>query len=92
VTALEGPPYFPDFYSADFYLFSRLNSTLNVWHFCDATDIKNATEELKSLSKNYFQECFQILYIVAGRSVYLHKRTIFKDSIYTLNDCTVMYF
>jgi hypothetical protein len=28
--------------------------------FCDATDIiKNTTEELKRLSQNGFQECFQ---------------------------------
>jgi hypothetical protein len=32
-------------------------------HFCDATDIiKNATEKLKRLSHNGFQECFQHLY------------------------------
>jgi hypothetical protein len=31
--------------------------------FCDATDvIKNATEELKRLSRKYFQKCFQQLY------------------------------
>jgi len=30
---------------------------------CDATEIiKNATEELKMLSQNGFQECFQHLY------------------------------
>jgi len=34
-----------------------------MWRFCDATDIiKNATEELKRLSQNGFQECFQHLY------------------------------
>jgi hypothetical protein len=34
-----------------------------VWRFCDATDIiKNATEELKRLSQNGFQERFQQLY------------------------------
>ena len=32
-------------------------------HFCDVTDIiRNATEELKRLSQNGFQECFQHLY------------------------------
>jgi hypothetical protein len=31
--------------------------------FCDATDMsKNATEELKGLSWNGLQECFQLLY------------------------------
>jgi hypothetical protein len=45
--------------TADFYLLPRLNGR----HFCAATEkIKNATEELKSLSQNGFQECFQQLY------------------------------
>ena len=40
-----------------------MNSS-SVWRFCDATDIiKNATEELKRLSQNGFQERFQHLYI-----------------------------
>jgi len=30
--------------------------------FRDATDIKNATEELKRLSQNGFKECLQHLY------------------------------
>jgi hypothetical protein len=40
-----------------------LKSVLKGWRFCDATDIiKNATEELKRLSKNYFQENFLNVY------------------------------
>jgi len=69
VTTLEHPPYSPDISSADFYLFPRLNSSLKGRRFCNAPDIKNPTEELKSLSKNGFQKCFQLFYIVAGRSV-----------------------
>ena len=42
----------------DFHRFSRLKSTFMGRRFCDATDvIKNATEELKKLSQNCFQEC-----------------------------------
>jgi len=69
VTTLEHPPYSPDLIPADFYLFPPLKSALKGRRFCDATDIiKNATEELKSFSKNGFQECFKQLK-VSGRSV-----------------------
>ena len=45
-----------------FTCFPRLKSALKGRHFCDTTDIiKNATEELKSFSRNGFQECFQRL-------------------------------
>jgi len=48
---------------ADFYLFSRLKSALKGRRYCGATDInKNATEELKRLLQNGFQEGFQQLY------------------------------
>jgi hypothetical protein len=47
----------------DFYLLPQLISALNVRFFCGATDtMKNATEELKRVSQNGFQECFQHLY------------------------------
>jgi hypothetical protein len=53
----------PDLVPADLYLFPRLTSALKGRHFYDATDIiRNATEELKWLSLNGFQECFQHLY------------------------------
>jgi hypothetical protein len=40
-----------------------MKSALKGRRFCDATDIiKNATEELKMVSQNGFQECFQHLY------------------------------
>ena len=63
VTTLERPPYSPDLAAADLYLFLRLKLALMRRRFCDSTDIiKNATEELKRLSQNCFQECFQHLY------------------------------
>jgi hypothetical protein len=47
----------------DFYLFSRLKLAFKGWRFCDVIDIiKNATKELKRLSQNGFQACFQYLY------------------------------
>jgi transposase len=63
VTSLERPPYFPELAAADFYLFFQLKSTLKGRRFCNATGIiKNATEELKRLSKRGLQECFQHFY------------------------------
>jgi len=63
VTILAYLPYHSDLTSADLYLFPRLQSTLKEWRFCDAADfIKIATEELKILSQNGFQKCFQKLY------------------------------
>jgi ABC-type oligopeptide transport system ATPase subunit len=50
-------------HSADFYLFPRLKSPLNGRYYCDVHDIiKNATKELKRLSQNESQECFQRIY------------------------------
>jgi hypothetical protein len=63
VTTLEHPPHSSGPPQTDFYLFSRLKSAPKKWHFCDIPDIiKNVAEELKRLSQNSFQECFQNLY------------------------------
>jgi hypothetical protein len=52
VTTLEHPPCSSNLYPAEFYLFTRLKSTLKGRHFYKATDIiKNATEKLKRLSQ-----------------------------------------
>jgi len=49
----DNPGASPDLAPADVYLFPRLNSVLKGRGFGDATAIiKNATEELKRLSKN----------------------------------------
>jgi hypothetical protein len=59
VTTLEHPPYSPGLASADFELLSRLKSALKGRRICDgAKIIKNATKELKRLSQNDLQECF----------------------------------
>jgi hypothetical protein len=45
------------------YLFPLPKSVLKGRRFCDATDIiQNATEELKKLSQNGFQERYQHMY------------------------------
>jgi len=57
----------PNLVVADIYLFLRLKSALK-GGCLDAADLnKNGIEELKRLSQNYFQECFQI-FTVAGIS------------------------
>jgi len=62
LTTLEHSPYSPDMALANSYLFPQLKSALKGQPFYFATDItKNATEELKRLSQNCFQECFQQL-------------------------------
>jgi hypothetical protein len=63
VTTLEHPPHSPYLFPADLFLFPRLKSALKGRRFCDVTDImNNATEELKRISENGLQECFQQLY------------------------------
>jgi len=62
VTTLEHPAYCLEVAAADFNLFPQLKSALKGERYCDATDIKNAPEELKRLSQNGFQECFQHIY------------------------------
>jgi hypothetical protein len=62
VKTLEDLLYSPDLSPAHFYLFYRMKSAFKGRDFCDVTDIKNATEELKGLSKYDFQECFPHIY------------------------------
>jgi hypothetical protein len=51
-TTLNNPPYSPDLAAADVYLFPRLKSAVKERRFIYATGIiKNATEELKRLSR-----------------------------------------
>ena len=61
---MEDPLHSPDLAPVKFYQFSRLKSALKGRPFSDATDIiKNATEELKRLSRNGSQDYFAQLYI-----------------------------
>jgi hypothetical protein len=62
VTTMGHPPHSPDRAPSDFYLFPQLKSAMKARHFCDATDIKNVSEELKRLAQNGFQVCYQNLY------------------------------
>ncbi|GBL84997.1 Mariner Mos1 transposase [Araneus ventricosus] len=63
VTTLEHPPYSPDLAPADFYLFPRLKTKLKGHRFVYSDEvIENAMKQLKDLSNNGFQECFEQLY------------------------------
>jgi hypothetical protein len=60
---IDIPPYSPDLAPADFHLLPLLKSASKGRHFCGTNDTnENATEELKRLSQNGFQACFQHLY------------------------------
>jgi hypothetical protein len=59
---LGHPPYSSDLIPANVYLFARLKSALKERQVCDVIDITNATKELKRLSQNGFEKCFQRLY------------------------------
>ncbi|GBO20057.1 Mariner Mos1 transposase [Araneus ventricosus] len=63
ITTLEHPVYSPDLEPAEFYLFPRLKMKLKGHRFMDSDEvIENATKQLKDLSKNGFQGCFEQLY------------------------------
>ena len=60
---MEDPLHSPDLVSVDFYLFPRLKSAFEGTTLRDAiVAIKNASKNLKRLSRNGFQECFQHIY------------------------------
>ena len=61
-TTLDDPSYFPDLTPGGFYLFPRMKSAVKGRSCRDVTVIiKHATDELKKLSQNGFQQCFQHL-------------------------------
>jgi len=60
--------------------------------FCDVTDIiNNTTEELKRLSQNFFQKCFQGVYIRCQNCIVARGGGAFRIKC-VLNDDTVLYF
>jgi hypothetical protein len=66
VTTPEHSPCSPDLTPANFCLFLRVKSALKGLRSCGATVIiKDATKQLKILSQNGSQECFQH-FTVAG--------------------------
>ena len=60
IASLEHPPYSPGLAPCDFFLIPKIKSVLKETRFSDIDFIKiAATTELKKMSENAFQECFE---------------------------------
>jgi transposase len=54
------PPYSPDLAACDFFLFSRLKSTLKGKRFQDIAEIQlNMTRQLQAIPKQAYQTCIE---------------------------------
>ena len=63
VPVLPQPPYSPDLAPADFWLFPQVKEQLKGQRFHSAEDVRiAATEALKNVSQNGFQDCFEKWY------------------------------
>jgi hypothetical protein len=86
VTTLERHPYF-------FLTWLQLIFTCSVeckQHWRDATNtIKNATEKLKRLSQNAFQECFQHLFNRWQKCIFAQRGLFWMKC--SLNDCIFVF-
>jgi hypothetical protein len=60
------------------YSFSRLKAALKGQRFSDATDMRNATEKLKSFYKAAFKSVSNSI-TAAERNMWVHKETILKE-------------
>jgi hypothetical protein len=66
------PPYFPDLFMPDYFLFPRLKMKLKGLHFADVAEIQEAVaDELKKFQKEEFPAAFQKLYDCAKKPVYM---------------------
>ncbi|VVC38688.1 Transposase, type 1 [Cinara cedri] len=60
IPVVSQPPYSPDLAPCDYFLFPKIKIALKGKRFQDVDEIKqNATEQLRGVSKNDFQRCFQ---------------------------------
>jgi transposase len=60
ITVLEQPPYSPDQFPTDFFLFLKIKKILKERHFEDTDDIKiNRMAALKAIPQNQFQNRFE---------------------------------
>jgi len=65
------PPYSPDLYPPDYFLFPKLKMKLKELHFADVAEIQEAvTDELKKVQKEEFPTVFQKLYDRAKACIY----------------------
>ena len=60
IATLEHSSYSPDLAPCDFFFFPKIKCVLKGTHFSDIDSIKKAAmTELKKISENAFQECFE---------------------------------
>lgn len=70
IVQVNHPPYSPDLSPPDFYLFPKLKISLKGHRFQDIEDIKkNVTAQLRSISSEDYETCFQNLYSRAQKCV-----------------------
>jgi hypothetical protein len=63
VAILYHPPYSPDLFPPDYFLFPKLKMKLKGLHFADIAEIQEAgTDELKKVQKQEFSASFRKLY------------------------------
>jgi len=59
INGIEHPSYSHDLAPNEFWLFTKIKSTLKGWIFQDIEDIKNVTTTLKVIPQQWFQNCSQ---------------------------------
>ena len=65
------PPYSPNLFPPDYFLFPKLKMKLKGLHFADVVEIQEAvTDELKKVQKDEFLAAFQKLYDCAKACIY----------------------
>jgi transposase len=71
VTALYDPPYSPDLFPPDYFLFPKLKMKLKGLRFADVVEIQEVvTDELKEHQTEEFSAAFQKMYDRAKACVY----------------------
>jgi transposase len=60
ITLLEHPPYSPDLFPCDFYLFPKIKSVLKGTHFVSVENVKAKTADiLDILTQHDMRNCFE---------------------------------
>jgi hypothetical protein len=73
VTILYRPPYSPDLFPPDYFLFPKLKMKLKGLQFADVAETQEAlTDELKKVQKEEFSAAFQKLYNHTKACIYVN--------------------
>ena len=88
ITTLYHPPYSPDLYPPNYFLFPKLKIKLKGLHFADVAEIQEAvSDELKKVQKEEFSTAFQKLYDCA-KPLYMQLELILSKKKYVYSSCT----